>query len=82
MKTKNISIKFIDIKPFLKNVDLSTFGLRLYFIMSAYYRLFLLKIFSSYDKLIYLDSDMLVLKDVKELFDIDVGDNYVGAICG
>jgi lipopolysaccharide biosynthesis glycosyltransferase len=38
------------------------------------------KIFNSYDKLIYLDCDMLILRDIKELFDIDIGDNYVGAI--
>jgi lipopolysaccharide biosynthesis glycosyltransferase len=79
MKTKNVSIEFVDIKPFLQNIDLSIFSLSLHFTISTYYRFFLPKIFGNYDKLIYLDCDMLVLRDVKELFDIDIGDNYLGA---
>ncbi|MDR0408582.1 MAG: glycosyltransferase family 8 protein [Campylobacteraceae bacterium] len=78
MEIKNISIKFIDIKPFLENIDLSIFSLNSHFTINTYYRFFMPKIFSNYDKLIYLDCDMLILKDVKELFDIDIDDNYLG----
>ncbi|MDD7027477.1 MAG: glycosyltransferase family 8 protein [Lachnospiraceae bacterium] len=33
-----------------------------------------------YDKLIYLDGDVIVRKDLTELFNIDVGDNYAAAV--
>lgn len=29
----------------------------------------------------YIDSDTVVLGDISELFDYDIGDNYVGASC-
>lgn len=31
------------------------------------------------DKIIYLDGDTIILNDLSELFNIDIGDNYVGA---
>lgn len=33
-----------------------------------------------YDKIIYLDGDILVKGDIADLYDIDLGDNYVAAV--
>lgn len=35
--------------------------------------------FVSEDKVLYLDSDLVVTKDLTELFELDLGDNYVAA---
>lgn len=37
--------------------------------------------FPEYEKALYIDSDTVVLGDISELFDYDIGDNYVGASC-
>ncbi|MDR0920356.1 MAG: glycosyltransferase, partial [Oscillospiraceae bacterium] len=45
---------------------------------------YMFKIFSllpqGLDKCIYLDCDTLILKDLKELYDFDLGDNYVAGV--
>lgn len=47
---------------------------------SAYYRLLLSSILTDVDIVLYLDSDMIVLGDVKDLFDLDIS-NYALAAC-
>jgi lipopolysaccharide biosynthesis glycosyltransferase len=49
--------------------------------VSSYYRLFIPELLpEKFDKAIYLDSDMVVTGDLEELWNIDVGDNYVLAV--
>lgn len=48
-----------------------------YFTIENYFRLKIPSLFNNLDKIIYLDSDILVLGDVKELWDIDLNKNYL-----
>jgi len=48
--------------------------------VETYYRLAIPKIFQNYDKVIYLDGDLIVLDDIAKLFQIDIGNNYLGAV--
>lgn len=48
--------------------------------MSAYYRLLLPDLLPETDKLIYLDCDLLVLDDLSELWNIDLGSAPCGAV--
>ncbi len=50
-----------------------------YFTLTIYFRLFIPAMFPQYDKAIYIDSDVVVSGDIAELFDIDIGENYIGA---
>ncbi len=50
-----------------------------YFTPTIYYRIFLPEMFQDYDKGIYLDSDIVVLGDVAELYKIDLEDNLIAA---
>lgn len=47
---------------------------------AAYYRLFIPQIFARYDKVIYLDSDILIRRNLSELFNHDLGNNLLGAV--
>lgn len=38
------------------------------------------ELFSQYDRILYLDSDMLVQKDLADLFNTDLGDNYAAVV--
>lgn len=51
-----------------------------YYSKSTYYRLFIPDLFPGLDKALYLDSDVVLLGDVSELYDVDLEDNLVGAI--
>lgn len=44
---------------------------------SAYYRLLLPWILPEYDKVLYLDGDIVVMGDISELYSMDLGDCYV-----
>lgn len=50
-----------------------------HFTISTYYRLFLPQILPSYNKIIFLDSDTVVLAELSELFHIDLEDSILGA---
>ena len=75
---EQFKIDFVDIsgdvekiKSKLKNVY--------HFSIVTYYRLFIASLFPQYDKVIYLDCDLVVLGDVSELYHIDLTDNILGA---
>ena len=46
----------------------------------AYYRLSIPELFNFFDKLIYLDCDTIVNCNIKELFDIELGNNYFAGV--
>ena len=73
-------IYFNDVTEYLKELE-KRLPLRDYYSYTTYYRLFLAEMFPEYEKALYIDSDTVVLGDISELFDYDIGDNYVGASC-
>ncbi len=83
MEKENISICFLDMKPVLKGLDHSLFFCprtgNNFYSPETYYRLFLPNILKNYNKILYLDCDMIILRDVADLFNIDIGDNFIGA---
>jgi lipopolysaccharide biosynthesis glycosyltransferase len=79
MATENISVRVLDVKPFLADIDISIFQLNNHFSIETYYRFFIPRIFANYKKVLYLDVDMVVLRDVAELYDTEMGDNWWAA---
>lgn len=75
----NVSIKFFDVHEILKPIEKKLPDV-FHYTLAAYYRLFIEKAFPQYDKAIYLDSDVIVLTDIANLYNIDIGDNLVGAV--
>lgn len=75
---KNFSIRFINVKNFIKKPDI--FYVSGYFSIASYYRLFLEKICKNYKKIIYLDCDVVVVGDISKLFKIKLGNKLLGAV--
>lgn len=75
----NITIEYVDVSEYLEKVKDKLYT-RDYFSMTTYFRLFIASLYTQYDKAIYLDSDIVVLRDIAELFNIDIGNNLVGAV--
>lgn len=71
-------IDFIDISEEVENIK-SRLKDVYHFSVVTYYRLFIASLFPQYDKVIYLDCDLVVLGDVSELYRVDLGDNILGA---
>ena len=81
LATDNFKIEFVPMKSGLESItDRMSNRLRCdYFTLTIYFRLFIPAMFPQYDKGIYIDSDVVLLGDLGELYDIDIGDNYIGA---
>ncbi len=71
-------IDFIDISAEVENIR-SRLKNVYHFSVVTYYRLFIASLFPQYDKVLYLDCDLVVLGDISELYNIDLGDNIFGA---
>jgi lipopolysaccharide biosynthesis glycosyltransferase len=73
---KNIAIRFVNVAGHFKNWRLDVYG---QFTKETYYRLKIPEIFIGYDKVLYLDADTVVLRDLAELFSINLDGKAVGA---
>ena len=69
-----VNLFFYNLKDFDDNLNLTN-----NFSRSAYGRLFLDK-FDMYDKILYLDCDVLVISSLKELFEIEIKDFYLAGV--
>lgn len=79
----NISIRFVNVCGYMDNAlqgNKNLFFTRAHLSTATYYRLFIPQIFASYQKILYLDSDTLPLKDISLLFNTDLQDYILGAV--
>jgi len=76
---KNLIIEFVDITTYVVKIS-DKLHTRDYYSKSTYYRLFIPNLYPQYDKVLYLDSDIVICGDISALFNTDLGDNLVGAI--
>lgn len=81
LATDHFQVEFVQMREGLESItDRMSNRLRCdYFTLTIYFRLFIPAMFPQYDKGIYIDSDVVVTGDLAELFNIDLGDNYIGA---
>ncbi len=75
---ENFRIDFVDISERLSGIK-SRLKDVYHFSLVTYYRLFIGSLFPEYDKIVYLDCDLVVLGDIAELYLTDLGDNIIGA---
>lgn len=68
----NISLRFYDVSKFFENRNIYTPKHIPSVTIETYYRLCAPLIFKNYPKVIFLDSDTLILKDISELYNINV----------
>ncbi len=76
---KNFSIRYIDMKQYMANLDKSQFYISGHITLATYYRFFIPQIFKNYKKIIYLDSDLVVTHDIADLFSTDVKNHVLAA---
>lgn len=75
---KNISVRFYNVGRYQSRF--SNLFTRGHFALETYFRLLMPELMPDYDKVLYLDSDMIIKADVAELYNVDV-DGYLLAAC-
>ncbi len=76
---KNFSLEYVDVVENLSKVKEKLY-LRDYFTNTTYYRFFIPSLFPQYDKVLYLDADVVLLEDVSIMFNTNLGNNFIGAV--
>lgn len=73
--SRNVSVRFVDTNKYLNGRTLHTQGLAI----ETYFRFFLLDIMKNYNKVVYLDCDMVVNTDIADLYNMDISGCYLAA---
>ena len=79
MGKRNVKIYFDNVSDDIRSI-VSQLPIRDYYSASTYFRLVIAEKFPQFDKAIYIDSDTAVVEDVAKLYDINIGNKYVGAV--
>lgn len=74
----NATLRFANVSRTIENYQLTTNNPHIS--VETYYRFLVQELLPFYDKVLYLDSDLIVKGDISELFATDLGDNFVGAV--
>ena len=77
-KRENVNIEFVDLNYYIEKVKDKLYT-RDYYTNTTYFRLFIANLYPQYNKAIYLDSDIVVLGDIAELYNQDIEDNLIAA---
>ena len=76
LETDNVKINIIQ-----KDNDYGDIGFNHQHVSkAALFKFQIPNIFSNLDKILYLDGDMIIKKDLTELYDIDLGNNYAAVV--
>ena len=75
---ENVNIEFVDLNYYINKIKNKLYT-RDYYSVTTYFRLFIPNLYPQYNKALYLDCDIVLLADVAELYNIDMGDNLVAA---
>ncbi|MBO5397379.1 MAG: 1-acyl-sn-glycerol-3-phosphate acyltransferase [Clostridia bacterium] len=75
---ENINIEFVDLNYYINEVKDKLYT-RDYYTKTTYFRLFIPNLYPQYDKVIYLDSDTVILGDISELYNIDIKGKLLAA---
>lgn len=74
---RNISITCINIRDYMKNIELKGSG---HLSVATCYRLFIAELFKQYPKILYIDSDTVVMDDIDKLYCKSLNRKTVGAV--
>ena len=77
-KHSNVSVRFLNVRRVIDGYDLRTNNDHIS--IETYYRFLIQELLPFYDKVLYLDSDLIVRGDVSELFKTELGNNLIGAV--
>lgn len=75
-KYNNYSVRFANVKQYFDDKDLFVDQ---HLSLETYYRLAIQDLMPDYDKILYLDSDLIVNDDISKLYDLNIEDSIIAA---
>ena len=78
-ENENFIIDFVDISCVVGDIA-HKLPIKSHFGLATWYRLFIQSLFPEYDKILYLDCDIVVLGDISKLYHTDLEGNTIGGV--
>jgi len=78
-ESDNVEIEFVDLNEYVEYIEDKLYT-RDYYSKTTYFRLFIPELYPDLNKALYIDSDTIVLGNIADLYNIDIGDNLLGAV--
>ena len=78
--SENIKIKFINLSQIYKKYSEDIFYTRGHLTKAMYNRCFIPEIFKNFEKIMYFDCDLIFMKDISNLFNINLKNKCVGVV--
>ena len=79
MQNEYFTVDFVNVGEQLNRLG-TKLHMRDYYTKATYYRFFIPELFPQYDKVVYLDCDIVVFGDISRLYLTDLKDNLVGCV--
>lgn len=76
LSTENVKLHFIDVTAEMQYITIKSVH---HLTPESTYRLLIPDLLPQYDKVLYLDSDIVIMGDVAELYNTNIGNHVVGA---
>ncbi len=81
MKFENVNLMLVNVDDYAsKNREEFKLRLRDYYSESIYYRIFISDMYPRLKRAIYIDCDIILKRDIADLYFSDIGDNILGAV--
>jgi len=77
LSVENVNVKCIDISEYVEGMELHG---SLHISVETMYRFFIPLVLKEYEKIIYLDTDMILLHDIADFYDSDISGFAIGAM--
>ncbi len=75
---RNVSIIFDNLSCYIEKIEDKLYT-RDYYSRTTYFRLFIPALYPQYDKVLYFDSDIVILEDIARLYQMDMGNSLIAA---
>lgn len=79
-KDERVSVRFVDIGDEVKETAAGRFVQKTHLSVTTLFRLFMPRVLAAYERILYLDVDLIVCQDISELYDADLAGCLFGAV--
>ncbi len=76
----NMSVELVDVCARMDKISSDKIHLRDYYTQAIYYRIFIPALFPEYEKILYVDCDVVLLEDIANYYNTEINDNIFIAV--
>ncbi len=80
LNSDNFHVRFVDMDEYIQQVGMKDFFISRHISMATYFRYFIPEIFHEYDRVLYMDGDVIAADDIAPVFSFDLDGCLLGVV--